>query len=265
MDELTLSYAASARALGYSRRLAASAPAARLLVIDEPRPVTQGGPLPNSAAEANAIASLFSASEVTPVLLAHERATRQGVLTSLLHADVAHFSCHGSTDWAEPLRSGLLMAHDVPVTAADILGLHLKGARLASLSACETGIIGARLPDEVVALPTALIQAGFAGVLATLWSVSDTSTAMLMERFYHLWRKDSLDPAAALQTAQQWLRDTSNAEKAEHFSRDITTLSGVRMPEAVAAEFFSEVLSQAMDVRSFQHPVYWAAFYLSGV
>ena len=52
--------------------------------------------------------------------------------------------------------------------------------RLATLSACETGIVGADLPDEAASLPSALLQAGFCGVAASLWSVADISTAMLM-------------------------------------------------------------------------------------
>ena len=55
--------------------------------------------------------------------------------------------------------------------------------------------MGTKLPDEVVALPTAMLQAGFAGVCGSLWSVADISTAMLMVRFYRLWRVDGLTPA----------------------------------------------------------------------
>ena len=62
-------------------------------------------------------------------------------------------------------------------------------ARLATLSACETGIVGTDLPDEVVMLPSALLEAGYAGVAASLWSVADFSTAMLMVRFYQCWRQ----------------------------------------------------------------------------
>src|SRR5262249_4692157 len=154
-----------------------------------------------------------------PQVLPHERATRAEVLKALASAEVAHFSCHGAPDWADPLRSGLLMAQDEMLTVADLFGLHLDGARLATLSACETGAIGVRLPDEVVGLPAALLQVGFGGVVASLWSVSDASTAMLMERFYRLWRDEGLAPVFALREAQRWLRDTTNREKAEYFGR----------------------------------------------
>jgi CHAT domain-containing protein len=72
----------------------------------------------------------------------------------------------------------------VLLTVRDLLESEQPGRRLVTLSACETGIVGTELPDEVVALPSALLQAGFGGVAASLWSVADISTAMLMEHFY---------------------------------------------------------------------------------
>ena len=39
---------------------------------------------------------------------------------------------------------------------------------MAVLSACETGLISAELPNEVISMPAALLQAGFAGVVASL-------------------------------------------------------------------------------------------------
>jgi len=61
-------------------------------------------------------------------------------------------------------------------------------------------------------LSAALLRAGFAGVISSLWPVSDLSTAILMERFYRLWREEGLAPAHALRQAQQWLRDATTAE-----------------------------------------------------
>lgn len=70
--------------------------------------------------------------------------------------------------------------------------------RLALLSACETGLPGTQLPDEVVSLPTRLLQAGVAGVAASLWSVADLSTTLLLVRFYFLlWTPLALWAAAA--------------------------------------------------------------------
>jgi CHAT domain-containing protein len=61
-------------------------------------------------------------------------------------------------------------------------------------------------------LPNAVLQAGFGGVVASLWSVADISSAMLMEHFYRCWREDKLPPAHPLGAAQRWLRATTNRE-----------------------------------------------------
>jgi CHAT domain-containing protein len=134
------------------------------------------------------------------------------------------------------------------------------------LSACETGIVGTNLPDEVIAMPTAFARAGFAGVVASLWSVADASTAMLMERFYRLWREDGMSPASALRKAQRWLRDTTNKEKADYFKQDIPAFSAkMRMPEGLALSLFEHFMLQQPGDRAFEHPFWWAAFYLTGV
>jgi CHAT domain-containing protein len=124
------------------------------------------------------------------------------------------------------------------------MDLRLEGARLAVLSACETGLPGAKLPEEAVSLPSGLIQAGVAGVVGSLWAVSDVSTALLMARFYDLWRKEGLEPPEALRQAQIWLRDSTNAEKEAFFRH--------ALPELGATRRFQDL--------DFAHPFYWAAF-----
>jgi CHAT domain-containing protein len=180
-------------------------------------------------------------------------------------ANIAHFACHGRNNWENPLESGLLMAHDEFLTVRDFLGLRLPDARLATLSACETDIVGFDMPNEVVMLPSALAQSGDADVVASLWSVADVGTAMLMVRFYESWRVDRLEPAHALRAAQRWLRDTTNHEKADYFHQFLPSLAP-RMTETVAAEFFSAVMEmkEGLEARSFSDPYWWAAFYLTG-
>lgn len=112
-----------------------------------------------------------------------------------------------------PWPAGSCSCGDEPLTLRDLLRGSPLDARLAVLSACETAVPGVDLPDEVVSLPTGLLQAGAAGVVGSLWAVSDLSTMVLMARFYALWRSDGLDPPEALRRAQQWVRDTPNGVK----------------------------------------------------
>lgn len=269
LDEVGFAYTPNARALLVSRETAGQVPPSGLLAVDEPQPVS-AGPLPSSAWEVAAAGDHF------PIegrrILKGQVCTRSTVMDALPDHPVLHFSCHGLARLALPLESGLLLAQDELLTLRDILALRLESARLAVLSACETGISGPELPDEVISLPAGLVHAGVAGVVGSLWSVSDLSTAMLMARFYDLWRGEDLEPAEALHQAQIWLRDTTNGEKAAYFQQEMTretmpeTLK-TRLPADVAAHISIQTLlhEDGRDARAFEHPFYWAPFYLTGV
>ena len=170
----------------------------------------------------------------------------------LSEATIAHFTCHGTANLTEPLNGGLQMS-DGLLTLKDVLALNLAdtgGIRLAILSACETGIQGIGNADESISLPTGLLQAGVAAIIAALWSVSDLSTTMLLTRFYDLWRKDNLEQAVALCQAQQWLRDTTSQQKAKYF-------------QPTNPDLFQDLILLPPDY--FSHPFHWAAFSYVGV
>ena len=82
--------------------------------------------------------------------------------------------------------------------------------RLVILSACETGVFDfQRTRDQFIGLPATFLQAGAAGVIGTLWPVDDTSTALIMMKFYNLHLANNMEPALALRRAQLWLRDAA--------------------------------------------------------
>ncbi|RAO19931.1 hypothetical protein GUI43_00568 [Micromonospora noduli] len=125
---------------------------------------------------------------------------------------VWHLACHGSAEPGSILDSRLYFA-DRQVTLEELRRALATGRRrLAVLSACQTNVSGIALPNEVVGLPSALIQLGFAGVIATAWAVDDLATTYLMTAFYHLWCREENEPAVALNRAQQWLRTANQAD-----------------------------------------------------
>jgi len=135
---------------------------------------------------------------------------KRGVIESEISGySVLHLSTHGVFDAVDSTRSYLLMS-DGKVTVQEIWGFPLGGVDLAVLSACETGVGEVLSGDDVVSLENAFIFSGAPSVLATLWSVSDESTAVLMDSFYaeYLGGKGK---AAALSSAQRSLK-----EKYEH-------------------------------------------------
>ncbi|OQW90745.1 MAG: hypothetical protein BWK78_06290 [Thiotrichaceae bacterium IS1] len=256
LDKLTIAYAPNARALTEARQIAQRVAPENLLAVINPRPV-HADSLDHSELEVQTIATLFE--PANQHLLLHEQATCEAVLNSLPTAKILHFSGHGQANLSEPLQSCLLMAYDEGLTVAELLNLRLTtGIRLATISACETGLPGVQLPDEVVNLPAGLLQAGVASVVASLWSVSNLSTALLMIRFYdnlqQHWHTAGT-PAAiapALQEAQRWLRD----------------LTYDHLKEWIADKKLSLTDDQVADLRRqyrrdptlFAKPYYWAAF-----
>jgi CHAT domain-containing protein len=243
LDEIHFTYAPNAKSLTAAGAIAAQVNTESMLAIDNPR-----NDLPNSEREVKSAIASFLQSTV----LRHDAATVDAVRSKLPEVAIAHFSCHGTANLTDPLNSGLQMS-DGLLTLKDIFGLNLaegdRGLRLAILSACETGLIGIENADEAVSLPTGLLQAGVAAVIASLWSVSDLSTMLLLSKFYDLWRKQSLPPDQALRQAQIWLRDSTNGEIAE---AGLLFIPPNTPPEIV-------------HQRPYAHPFHWAAFSYTGI
>ncbi|HYF62202.1 MAG TPA: CHAT domain-containing protein, partial [Herpetosiphonaceae bacterium] len=263
LDTACLRIVPSARILHLTRAIAQSTDTRRLLVVQDPQPTTQK-PLQSARAEAQSISVWYP--QVT--LLANAEATHAAVMTALAHADIAHFSCHGLADWDDTEKVGLVLAHDTFFYMHDLYSLRLQGARLAVLSACETGIVHPDLPNEVVMFALSFIYAGFAGAVASLWTVPGLSTAMLMERFYRFWHEDHLTPAEALRQAQLWMRDTAWTEKQTYYAGQIGRLEaeGDRYQAAIQAlRSFSNALSLRRNELASESPYFWGGFQLIGV
>lgn len=184
----------------------------RVLVYADPCPDM---PLVHAREQALAITRLFGADAV---LRMGEQASVGALEKDLAATDgqlrVLHLACHGRFDPEHPLRSGLYLAReeigDGVLSAERILGMSLP-ADLVTLSACETGTNERRPGDELIGLTRALIYAGAASVLVTLWAVDEVSTSLLMQRFYRELL-DGTDKAEALRRAQRHLRDITAGE-----------------------------------------------------
>ncbi|MEN8152168.1 MAG: CHAT domain-containing protein, partial [Planctomycetota bacterium] len=119
---------------------------------------------------------VLSATGPGDVRLLGKDATEQRLLTELSAGKrwhSVHFACHGFYDRRRPAWSALALSpgdvEDGFLTVVEIFGLRVP-SDLVVLSACETGLVGAELPDEVVGLAAGFVQAGAAGVVSTLWA-----------------------------------------------------------------------------------------------
>lgn len=205
MDRVIFSYTPTIRALSHARR--SHDPSARepegsaLVVAMSTTPgLKDGGRLPGAAYEADMIESLVSGTRV----FRNAQAIRTDVLDELSSYPVAHFACHGWSDWSDPGNSRLLL-HDhqsEPLTVVDISQLRLFMADLAYLSACSTSETSPRLADEAVHITAAFQLAGYRHVIGTLWPVDDAIAVSIAESIYRSLTHNGTTPPDPERSAQ---------------------------------------------------------------
>lgn len=163
-------------------------------------------PLPATRDEIRGIAALYSEART---FLGTE-ATEERAKSIGTSARVLHFACHGLLDERFPLNSALALSiPDHPgegqdnglLQAWEIFESVRLDADLVTLSSCDSAMGSEMGGEGLLGLTRAFQYAGARSVLASLWSVSDASTADLMKHFYsHLRAGRSKDEA--LQAAQ---------------------------------------------------------------
>jgi CHAT domain-containing protein/Tfp pilus assembly protein PilF len=174
-------------------------------------------PLPGTATEAEAVTNLVSPSEM---LVAMEfDAQRQLILSDTLSQyRIVHLATHGCFDETNPSLSALALslvdeagnAIDGYLRLHDIYNLNLP-ADLVVLSACQTAMGENVRGEGTIGLTRGFFQAGTSRLVASLWKVSDASTAQLMEQFYRNYLDAGMTPAQALRSAQlQMWEDQTN-------------------------------------------------------
>ncbi|MEB3343263.1 CHAT domain-containing protein [Okeania sp.] len=169
-----------------------------------------------------------------------------------------HFSCHGNFNLGIANASALSLAKDDVqkdgrLTLAEIFGFNLNQCRLATLSACETGLIDlTSWSDEYIGLPSAFLYAGASNVVSSLWSVNQVSAAFLLIKFYQNL-KSGLTVAMALKQAQLWLRDVTVAELQKWTSK-------LKLEEELAQRIQGYLYFLPSDRQLYQDPYHWAAF-----
>ncbi len=140
-----------------------------------------------------------------------------------------HFATHGSINEDDPELSSLVLTalrgspQDGFLHPSEIMELDLN-ADLVVLSACQSGLGKLVRGEGIIGLTRAFMYAGAKSVVASLWSVEDKSTSVLMDEFYKYLIKNNLSKTEALRKAQ------------------VSMISS----------------------RDYSHPFYWAPFVLTG-
>jgi CHAT domain-containing protein len=245
-----VSYTYSARALSECRDRGSRATPTSALVVNNPVPLPPAfEPLLLADSERDAVAHHFSVTE-----LKGADATGEAILDALPNADVVHLSCHGTADGDSRYSGILLVADRRFIGVQNLAGLADVRARLVVLSACRTGLPAIGI-SQVVSLPNAIVGAGAAAVIGTFWHAEEMATLLIVMKFYDLWRGGAdMSPGQALGNAQAWLAQAGAGElRAYAPAAALRALAG-RTPLSDAAG----------DARPYEHPWFWAPFFMVG-
>ncbi len=135
-----------------------------------------------------------------PTLLVGDSADYDTVVDMMTQHGIVHLATHGFLDSQEPSNSYLKLAGNKRLNVIDISMLNMEDARVAVLSACETGLGTSGL--EYATLARAFVHAKVPSIIASLWSVNDEPTKELMVNFYrHM--QDGETVSSSLTAAQR--------------------------------------------------------------
>ena len=169
-----------------------------------------GQPLPGARDEAPEVAALYPTSEV----LVGESATPSRLLEALARYRIVHFAGHGTADDGPGGAGRLFLASeptapDGVLSARDVASRQIDATEIVVLSACESAGTPGTGREAPHGLATAFLAAGVPTVVASLWKADDDASRDLMLTF-HRGLVAGLDPATALQRAQQTLLHTAS-------------------------------------------------------
>jgi tetratricopeptide (TPR) repeat protein len=151
--------------------------------------------LPHAPDEARHVAALLGGEAWV-----EEKASGEALLAAQRHPSIFHVASHGAVRLDLPYASFVQLA-DGPFHPTDVLEMDLRGCRLVTLSACQTGLGRPSGGNEQIGLARAFGLAGAEAVLATLWRVDDATTDIFMDACYRAIAAGA-SPAAATRQAQ---------------------------------------------------------------
>ena len=152
------------------------------------------------------------------------------------------------------------------MTAQEISYLQLRGTKLVTLSACETGLGKVAGGEGLIGIQRAFQIAGAKTVIATSWKVDDIVTRKLMERFYRNYFEKEMGKQEALREAQLWILNNPNETQRPIDKKNVLVANadGTRGAIRKKKPFVTNSADQEFTQNSRTHPYFWAPFILSG-
>ena len=162
--------------------------------------------------------------------------------------DIIHIASHSFFNPGSPENS-YIQFDDRKLTLDDLanLDLDLPQVDLLVLSACETALGN---EDAEFGFAGLAMQAGVKSALASLWTVSDAGTVVLMSEFYQELKSTTIKSEALRKAQLNMLQKKVYVEGTKVKGTDVA----IDLPPNT-----SEV-----ELQNFDHPFYWAGFTIIG-
>jgi CHAT domain-containing protein len=168
-------------------------------------------PLPGTRKEVEQIAS-----ELKIVKFIGSDATESNFRKVSSGYDILHLAMHAFINDSLPALSqfaftqerGKPLDEDGLLSTADIYNLDFN-ARLAVLSACNTGRGQLKKGEGVISLARGFLFAGCPSIVMTLWEVEDNSGTKIMSSFYKYLKKGKTKDEALRQAKLEYLRNAN--------------------------------------------------------
>lgn len=218
------------------------------------------GDLKNAALEESYIENLLNLKrlEKSPAGLSPKRFVKN---MASVDARYIYLSTHGKSIGTE--SSGIYLGANKFLSNIDVI--NSRGgltADLVIMSSCELGATFINNKPEPASLPTAFLRKGAKGVIAALWRVEVSATALLMTRFLELHFANGIEAATALGEAQKWMSTATSVD----FQTFVMKMYGKFSAEdkQVAGRVLAHLNQFKDSDRPYSNPVYWGAFVFIG-
>jgi CHAT domain-containing protein len=208
-------------------------------------------PLPNVPAELHAIVKSSTGGIYPGEIRLNKNFTEKTMAETSIRNPVVHIASHfrfvPGTD-----RDSFLLLGDGSKLSLDQLrkANFFQESELLTLSACETAMGGTGKGVEIEGFAAIAMNQGAKSVIATLWPISDKSTAILMKEFYRLRMEKKLTKAEALRQSQLELLKGKLTDADNKLPENERGGDHTRFKKDKNAPY--------------SHPYYWAPFILIG-
>lgn len=189
------------------------------------------GRLPYADDEVRAVSDLLSGKTWL-----NEAATRDNFMVEAPRCGILHVATHGFLNEANPMMSYLAFQpisgdSSYQVFASELYNLPLQ-ARMAVLSACNTGKGTVQNGEGVMSLARAFAFAGCPTLVSSLWSVNDLSTSRIMKIFYRSLQEQATIDVALQQAKLEYLKTApSGYTKPIYWAAFVTVGDSSPLPE----------------------------------